>query len=50
MSSQDPFDLYERNASDNDPAVPSTTGLIPHQRRQSDPNERFPHQSTPEEH
>lgn len=44
-----PFDSYETTADDNAPAIPTTTGLIPGQRPQSDPIENFPTQPTPEE-
>lgn len=44
-----PFDSHEANAQDDDPAIPTTTGLIPGQRLQSDPIEKFPRQPKPEE-
>lgn len=45
-----PFDAHEDDAQDNDPAIPSASGLIPTQRPQSDPIENFPRQAKPEEH
>lgn len=44
-----PFDHHEATAADNDPAIPTTAGLIPSQRPPSDPIERFPRQPTPKE-